>query len=246
MRIQKLGGLVTIALMMQACGNPFNISEKCENGFYTSDSGKRMHWPNGHRIDFELHKSVPKHFRNAIRASSQRYNETLSASSLYVIDSELNTPAFTGNVSSVSGDNVNGVYWVRDADWVWGESDPGAVAMTVVQFTRDGIGEADLFFRSQSFLIKRKHESSNPSALSFANILENFGYNPSSTNTDRSEHQAYMVGVHEFGHAIGRCHSSNPESIMYPEVGLGSEETREQPLSKEDIEILSDVYTVTK
>jgi predicted Zn-dependent protease len=63
-----------------------------------------------------------------------------------------------------------------------------------------------------------------------------------STNTNYLENQAFMVSVHELGHAIGRCHSDDSNSIMYPEVSGGTEKTREQPLSEVDLDVLSKVY----
>jgi predicted Zn-dependent protease len=81
-----------------------------------------------------------------------------------------------------------------------------------------------------------------PSA--FAATLASPAYNPASANTFYAEHQAYMVSVHELGHAIGRCHSDNPASIMYPEVSAGSEADRASPLSEIDLDIMSKIYSL--
>ncbi len=251
-----LGGL-----LLQACGMPFDIKESCETGFYTTTTGKIMHWPDGHRIDFEMHKSVPAEMRDAVVAAGARYNDALRTTHLNVIRSPLSTPTFRGNVSQVSGDNINAIYWVREKDWVWAESDPHAVAMTVVSFSLDGIVEADVFYRAKIFA-----ESSTPStdssttttgsALTSAALLDKVlslgglapvrvfkaAYSTASTNVNMAQHQAYMVGVHEFGHALGLCHSESATSIMYPEVNATNEKRREKPLSDLDLDVLAKAY----
>jgi len=254
MRQFRNGILLAAITLLQACGNPFNLSESCDTGFYATEAGQQMHWPDGHRIDFEMHKSVPGNFRDVIKSSSLRYNESFEATRLKVIDSELKTPTFSGSVGKVSGDNINAIYWVRDSDWAWSESDPSAVAMTVVNFSKDGITEADIFYKASVFARATSTDAtteavtqnffsfSTPSA--FAATISAPAYNIAATNTYFFEHQAYMVSVHEFGHAIGRCHSDNRASIMYPEVSAGTEEERAHPLSEIDLDILSQIYSL--
>jgi|GEM_PF-1406439 len=250
-------GLLTL---LQACGNPFDIKSSCESGFYTTTSNERMQWPEGSRIEFQMHASLPENIRDVVAASGDRYNDVFKKTSLHIIDSEeIDTPDFKGNVSEVSGDNINGIYWVREKDWAWSESDPEAVAMTVISFSRTGIAESDVFFRAKVF--KREthltasnatvsNETSQGMPLDFLfglgfnskNSIASAAYNLASSNPNPAEHQVFMVSVHEMGHAIGRCHSDDPASIMYPEVGSGSEEDRESPLSEGDLDILSQAY----
>jgi hypothetical protein len=250
-----------LLVLVQACGSPFNIQENCDTGFYTTDAGKRMQWPDGHRIDFEMHKSVPKPRRDVIVASGERYNRVFSSTRLKIIGSELSTPDFNGDLGKVSGDNVNAIYWVSEKDWIWGKSDPQAVAMTVVSFSHSGIREADIFFRAKIFsntprvpesplTLSQNKTASDPLALllkltpSSIFRIASAAYDMAATNINISEHQTYMVSVHELGHALGRCHSDNTESIMYPEVSAGTEERRAQPLSEIDLDILSQAYTL--
>lgn len=250
-------GLLTL---LQACGNPFDIKSSCESGFYTTNNDERMQWPDGQRIDFQMHSSLPKNIRDVVGASGDRYNDVFSKTTLNIIDSEeLDTPDFKGNVDQVSGDNINGIYWVREKDWAWGESDPDAVAMTVISFSRTGIAESDVFFRSKVFTRETtlssaagtiSSDTSKGVPLDFLfglgfnskTSIASAAYNLASNNPNPAEHQVFMVSLHEMGHAIGRCHSDDPSSIMYPEVGSGSEEDREHPLSEGDLDVLSQAY----
>lgn len=252
MKLSHQWSSFALLILVQACGNPFDIQDSCDSGFYTTNTGKRMQWPDGQRIDFEMHSSVPAEMRDPIIASSQRYNEVFSSTTLQVIDSQLSTPAFNGNVNKVQGDNVNAIYWVGEDNWAWGESDPQAVAMTVVTFSRTGIKESDVFFRSKVFTRNNVSTLSSVSlpfrflsefSLGSFKSIASAAYNATAANVNITEHQTYMVSVHELGHAIGRCHSQDPVSIMYPEVSPGSEKDRANPL-KGDIETLSQAYSI--
>ena len=248
-------------MLLQACGNPLSLKSSCESGFYTTDAGRRMQWADGSRIDFQMHNSVPSAMREVIVASGDRYNDAFSKTHLNVVVSdEITTPTFNGDVDKVSGDNINAIYWVREKDWAWAESDPDAVAMTVVNFSRTGISESDVFFRAQIFnrdtsssdvaQSKFRPETASSSALDFLldlrfsplASLTQAAYNASTSNPNPRQHQVFMVSVHELGHAIGRCHSEDPASIMYPDVSAGTVEQRQQPLSEIDLDILSQAY----
>lgn len=76
------------------------------------------------------------------------------------------------------------------------------------------------------------------------NTLVSAAYDPSSANKNYPEHHVYMVSVHEIGHALGRCHSSEPASIMFPTVGSGTEQMRKAPLDEIDIDIFASAYAL--
>lgn len=48
----------------------------------------------------------------------------------------------------------------------------------------------------------------------------------------------YLVAAHEFGHALGMAHSSDPGSLMYPVYSYD----RGYPLSEDDIEGIQSLY----
>lgn len=268
--------------LVQACGMPFDIKSSCDAGFYETNNGNQMHWPDGSVVDFEMHESVPAEFTDAIEAAAKTYDETFKSTRVK-ISTGTNPPSFTGSVSAVQEDGHNSIYWVREEDWAWAESKPHAIAITVTSFSPNRIIGSDIFYRSKAFTKPKKTESSNSSSsteseatveiqaqlenklgnflqaqsLSFAKIFKladhnqvisasrsswAAAYNPSSNNSNRLEHEVYMVSVHEIGHAMGRCHSDDPASIMYEYVGAGTEEIRQSPLSESDLDAFSQNY----
>jgi hypothetical protein len=99
--------------------------------------------------------------------------------------------------------------------------------MTVVRFTRGRIVEADIYYRAASF----------PSQ----NITpDSAGFRPLEASIDAQ--YIYVITVHEVGHALGRVHTTNEDSIMFPQVGL---DFVSQPFSLWDLETFQSVYQLS-
>ena len=266
--------------LLQACGNPFNIKDSCETGFYETNSGNKMQWPDGSKVTFDAHSSIPEDYLDVIDAASNQYSDLFSNTSVEFYRNT-NVKEFRGIPGEVTGDDVNAIYWVNEDEWPWKESDPQAIAMTVTAFSRSGIIEADIFYRAKSFAEKSTSSSASASTkvkissaepadfpgttlLSGIKEIVSLGnnifpdlhigknqilqaaYDLSSTNTNRIEHSVYMVSVHEMGHALGRCHSDEPASIMYPQVSAGTQSIRENPFSDGDLKTFDSSYEVVE
>jgi len=53
-----------------------------------------------------------------------------------------------------------------------------------------------------------------------------------------AEFNLFLVAAHEFGHALGMAHSSDPGSLMYPVYSYG----KGYPLSEDDIKGIQSLY----
>lgn len=243
-------------LVLTACGQPEGTVRKdCDCGFYTDASGKKMlHWADGDKIVFHFNKNVPNELRPAFSAGAQSYNLILATTRIELDVHQEDAPAIVdGKPSSVSGDGVNGVYWVPEP-WPWKDKDPNADAMTVVLFENGRIKEADVFFRAQSYdgpvyapngAVKAVPAGSKVKETEFKNVAAGLRADSASHVTDGATANVkwgYMLAIHEFGHALGRIHSKHTESIMYPSVGI---DDIAHPFSEYDLEILGKGYTLS-
>ncbi len=237
-----------------------------------------MHWPDGAQVNFDIHASVPSEYRDTIKAAGDRYNDILEVTGIKIFEDKT-VKDFRGIPLEVTGDGSNSIYWVRDEEWPWKESDPNAIAMTVTTFDKNNISEADIFYKSKSYqkdspdtktkataTVSVGNNSSASLDFSAMNPIQDFlrstkdtlfpnlkiasnqilqaVYDTSSINHNLVEHRVYMVSVHEMGHAMGRCHSDEPASIMWPQVGTGDEETRNMPFSDEDLDLFESAYKI--
>lgn len=245
-------------LVLAACGAQpeRNVRKDCDCGFYTDASGKKMLlWPDGDKVVFHFNKDVPQDLRPALSAGAQSYNLILATTRIELDVHQEDAPAIVGGKpSSVSGDGVNGVYWVPEP-WPWKDKDPSAAAMTVVLFENGHIKEADVFFRASSYdgpvyapngAVKSTPMGSKVKETEFRNAAAGLRTEGASHITDGATANvkwSYMLAIHEFGHALGRIHSKNEESIMYPKVGI---DDIAHPFSEYDLEILGKGYTLAQ
>lgn len=246
--MRALGGIVATLIILSGCGGKTSVRKDCPCGFYTTSSGKMLHWNDGEKITFSFQKDFPKDLRPSVSAAAHNYNRLFRNTRL-TLDPELELAPVMKNLDpqSVSGDGVNGVYWVPEP-WPWKDKDPNSDAMTVVLFEKNRIVEADVFFRSRSFdgPVTFPNESLYSSIIGDGNSLlteagAGLSTEPSEITKGSSANVrwAYVIGVHEFGHALGRVHAHQEDSIMHATVGLDS---LQHPFSSFDLDSFSKAY----
>lgn len=228
--------------MVSACGQMDRVGTDCACGFYTDAAGKEMwHWPEGSVVQFSVDPNFPEEMEPSIVEAGKTYDRIFASTrvemkipkngdgSPYPKALTTQTPVDVRN--EVSGDGVNGIYWV-DSRWPWIEANPTSDAMTVVKFRRGHIVEADVFFRSESFPLTN---------ISTRGLAASEVEGGATLRGSIDSKWLYVIAVHELGHALGRVHAQDEESVMFPSVGL---EFLRQPFSQWDLDVFSQVYSL--
>ncbi len=239
-RTVRILALLGATLLNQACGDQRPKADCATCGFYTDAAGEKLwHWPDGSQVSFVLESGFPAEMRPSMVEAGKTYAEIFSNTGVAVEDQSINPSApvlarVTGTSptevrNQTSGDNINGIYWV-DSVWPWINTDRNSDAMTVVKFRRGRIVEADLYIRAESFPL------SNSSSLALT-AGEVSGARSLAGSIDVK--WLYVIAVHELGHALGRVHAEDEDSVMFPTVGL---EFLTQPFSQWDLDIFSKAY----
>jgi hypothetical protein len=213
-----------ISLQLAGCGlKKRTVSDQGDGAFYTDSSGQRLHWPEGSKIIFSLSSNFPEEWRSAFEGATGAYNDLFLKLRLEVAPTPNTAPEpKNGDPNSVSGDGVNGVY-VLGGVWPWKDKDPHSDAMTVVTFSDSGIREADIFFRESSFSTGGTYVAGSPQTSS------------------SSVQWIYMIAIHELGHALGRVHTDQPDSIMNPTVSISN---IAEPFTTWDRQMFSEIYQI--
>ena len=228
---------MTVVGVLSACGAPrIDDSDACGCGFYTADKSKNpIHWTDGTTVHYVVHKDFPKELRSSLHSIESAYNTVLEKTKLDVDTKSDSAPGYTDqNVQSVSNDGTNGIYWVSEP-WPWEKSNPGTDAMTIVISNGTSILETDIFFRAQSYQNTDK-AAARLSELSAETIT------PTEVKTASQDARwVYVIGLHEFGHSLGRVHATDPTSIMYKSTGLNFVKS---PFSNYDLKTFEEVYSL--
>lgn len=231
----KLVGAIALSSLLGACGQQLPVDKTCDCGFYTTDGGtKLLHWGDGTEVRFEFAANFPPPLRPAVVNAASTYNTLFEKTRISLAADREGAARYQDSPESVSGDGVNGIYMLSEP-WPWAEESPNSDAMTVLKFSENGIIESDIFFRERSFdgsIIQPtslKQEDQTPfKTLEVRDASLNYQW-------------VYIIGVHELGHAMGRVHSKDQESIMFPTVGLSA---IRNPFSDSDRNLMGRVYSL--
>ena len=173
--------------------------------------------------------------RPAVAAAASTYNSIFENTQISVDMKNFTAPDFHGDPKSVSGDGINGIYWVT-GDWPWKDDKNHSDAMTVVSFDDNGVVEADIYFRAGSFDLS----STEPSMAIAAEGAHPVNYSVfADLQATSASVWINLLAVHEFGHVLGRVHTDDQTSIMYPSVGHAHVYS---PMGESDFDKFSQAY----
>jgi len=233
--------LAIAGLILNNCAQKsISYNQDCDCGFYTTSGGIIANWPAETELIFQHDSYFPADLKKAFKAAGQSYGEILKDNIINIDPQELSNEPFNGNENLVKGDGINGIYWVQ-GEWPWKDKNPQSVAMTVVSFNGNKIVEADIFFKADYFSNKDQILTTNPqqddeeSSLFFEPDQSVFDLE----NSTAAQQWMYVVGIHELGHALGRNHIEDKESIMYYSVNL---KKLYSPFNKNDVEIFNKAF----
>ncbi len=168
----------------------------CYNEYLCSEDGSIVKWQSG-SMALKYDNGVPQEIRDAIEDTSESYNDFLLNTSIDIMPENDRAPAAVGgNYLSLNGDGVNGVYYITGS-WPWEKKIKGSLAVTLTRYSEKGISEIDIYIRANNL------------------------FTASQENEERSYMLRYLV-AHELGHALGRGHSKNTDSLMYPSLPTSS------------------------
>ena len=208
-----------VVFFLSACTKQLSLY-KC--GEFMCSDGAIIRW-NQSSVEFAFDSSVPEALRNTMTDASTSYDAVILDTKILIDPSNISAPHYKSDYASLNEDSINSIYYVS-GEWPWTTKIPGSLAVTLTRYSNDGIIEADVF------------------------IKENAIGDPSKANATSTYYYKYLC-AHELGHALGRSHSTNTESLMYPSINFNQKiDTANSGIrgffSLFDLQIFDEAYSV--
>lgn len=211
-----------LLLVLAACGKAQQLEvHSCYGEYLCTSDGSIIKW-NSKSIAFSYEDTAPQKLRSAVSESTDQYNDYFEETSLIIDEDDNRAPPYNNNPSAMNQDGVNGIYYV-EGTWPWTTKIPGSLAVTLTRFNANGIVEADIFMKGDEKLFINSDAAANLPWISY-------------------------IVQHEFGHALGRSHSKEKSSIMYPSISarkvntLAAEEDFDNFFSEYDLDLFDLAY----
>jgi hypothetical protein len=263
--------LLLSVLSLAACG-PINVKCGTDGFTENSGDGQDYFWKDRGQLTFEFGDNVPQSLRDSIKSGADEYNKkftnfTLSIGShsapqqsgtrnlvsgdgingIYVVsesdwffyDSNPGAVAVTNNLYSHDHILETDIFFlVKDNSIVARAPASVEPSFQVAKIASDALQLFDL--RAQ----RAEHSDLFDLNGSLGMALTDETVRATGmAASDFPTVKAKAFSVHEFGHSLGRCHTTNPNSIMQPKIATSIYRTKPF-LSEFDVGVLAEHYAI--